>query len=110
MPFLILLMVILVIGLISLFSASYAYAYYWYDGDSFYFIKRQLVFAAIGIIAMLIVSTIDYHILHRFAIPLMIVSFILLGVVLALPSASGIRRWIRLPGMQFQPSRLPNSP
>ncbi len=106
MPFLILLMVILVIGLISLFSASYAYAYYWYDGDSFYFIKRQLVFAAIGIIAMLIVSTIDYHILHRFAIPLMIVSFILLGVVLALPSASGIRRWIRLPGMQFQPSEI----
>ena len=102
MPFLIILMIILVVGLISQFSASYAYSYYWNDGDSFYFIKRQLIFAAIGVAAMLIISTVDYHILHHFAIPLMLVSFILLGVVLMMPSSTGIHRWIRLPGLQFQ--------
>ncbi len=106
MPFLIILMIILVVGLISQFSASYAYSYYWNDGDSFYFIKRQLIFAAIGVAAMLIISTVDYHILHHFAIPLMLVSFILLGVVLMMPSSTGIHRWIRLPGLQFQPSEI----
>lgn len=106
MPFLIILMIILVVGLISQFSASYAYSYYWNDGDSFYFIKRQLIFAAIGVAAMLIISTVDYHILHHFAIPLMLVSFILLGVVLIMPSSTGIHRWIRLPGLQFQPSEI----
>ena len=106
MPFLIILMIILVVGLISQFSASYAYSYYWNDGDSFYFIKRQLIFALIGVVAMLIISTIDYHVLHHFAIPLMLVSFVLLGIVLMLPSSTGIHRWIRLPGLQFQPSEI----
>ncbi len=106
MPFLIILMIILVVGLISQFSASYAYSYYWNDGDSFYYIKRQLIFALIGVAAMLFISTIDYHILHHFAIPLMLVSFVLLGVALMLPSSTGIHRWIRLPGLQFQPSEI----
>lgn len=106
MPFLIILMVVLVVGLICLFSASYAYAYYWNEGDSYYYIKRQLVFALVGVVAMLVISTIDYHILHRFAIPIMLVSLVMLGIVLMLPSSSGVRRWIRLPGLQFQPSEV----
>ena len=36
----------------------------------------------------------------------MLVSFILLGVVLMMPSSTGIHRWIRLPGLQFQPSEI----
>ncbi len=106
MPFLIILMIILVIGLISLLSASHAYSYYWNNGDSYYFIKRQIVFALAGIVIMLFVSTIDYHILHHFAIPLMILSYILLVIVLFLPSSTGVHRWIRLPGVQFQPSEI----
>ena len=82
MPFLIIVMLILVVGLISLFSASHAYSYYWNDGDSFYFIKRQLIFAVLGVVAMLVASTVDYHIFHHLAIPLMLLSFIFLGVVL----------------------------
>ncbi|HJD23504.1 MAG TPA: FtsW/RodA/SpoVE family cell cycle protein, partial [Firmicutes bacterium] len=95
MPFLIILMIILVVGLICQFSAGYAYSYYWNDGDSFYFIKRQLIFALIGVAAMLFISTIDYHILHHFAIPLMLVSLAMLVVVLFLPASDGIHRWIR---------------
>ena len=106
MPFLIILMIILVVGLICQFSAGYAYSYYWNDGDSFYFIKRQLIFALIGVAAMLFISTIDYHILHHFAIPLMLVSLAMLVVVLFLPASDGIHRWIRLPGLQFQPSEI----
>ena len=106
MPFFIILMLILVVGLISLFSASHAYSYYWNDGDSFFYIKRQLMFALLGLVTMLIVSTVDYHILHRFAIPLMLVSLVLLVIAYVMPSSTGVHRWIRFGGLQFQPSEV----
>lgn len=107
MPFFIILMLVLVVGLISLFSASYAYAYYWYDQDSYYFIKRQLLFAVAGVAIMLLVSMVDYHILHRFAVPIMILSWGLLVLVLFLPAIQNVHRWIRIPGIgQFQPSEV----
>lgn len=106
MPFLIILMVILVIGLISLLSASHAYSYYWNSGDSYFYIKRQIVFALLGVVLMLAVSTVDYHILHHFAIPLMLITYVFLIVVLFMPSSTGVHRWIRLPGLQFQPSEI----
>ena len=62
--YLILILLLLTIGLVMLFSASYVYAYYYEKGDSFYYIKRQLFFAILGVIAMLVVSRIDYHIFH----------------------------------------------
>lgn len=107
MPFFLILMLVLVIGLISLFSASYAYAYYWYDQDSYYFIKRQLLFAVVGVGIMLVVSMVDYHILHRFAVPVMILSWGLLVLVLFMPAIQNVHRWIRIPGVgQFQPSEV----
>lgn len=106
MPFLILVLLVLSVGLICMFSASYVYAYY-NDEDSYYYIKRQIIFALIGVVAMLVCSCIDYHFWHKLAIPLMGVSLILLVVVLIIPTASGIQRWIRLPGIgQFQPSEV----
>ena len=107
MPFLIILMLILVIGLVCMYSASYAYAFYWYDGDSYYFIKRQLAFAVLGVVAMLMISTIDYHVLHKFSWVLWIVSLALLVVAYIMPSSTGIHRWIRIPCIgQFQPSEV----
>lgn len=105
-PMFILLMILLVVGLISLYSASYVYSFYKND-DSYLYIKKQLLFAVLGVVAMLLISTIDYHVLHHFALPIMAVSLILLVVVLFLPSSTGIHRWIRLPGIgQFQPSEV----
>ena len=107
MPFLIILMLILVIGLVCMYSASYAYAFYWYDGDSYYFITRQLASAVLGVVAMLMISTIDYHVLHKFSWVLWIVSLALLVVAYIMPSSTGIHRWIRIPGIgQFQPSEV----
>ena len=63
--FLIIILVLLTFGLIMLFSASYAYAYYQY-GDSLYFIKRQAIFAVMGIAGMLFVFCINYHVLLKF--------------------------------------------
>lgn len=106
-PFLIILLAILAIGLICLYSASYAYSFYWNDGDSFYYIKRQLLFAGLGIGAMFVASCIDYHRWHVLAWPAWVGSILLLGVALLLPSSTGIHRWIRIPGIgQFQPSEV----
>lgn len=68
MVFFLITMLLLVIGLIMLFSASYANAYYLL-GNSFHYISRQLLFAVPGVIAMYVISRIDYHIFHRLAYP-----------------------------------------
>lgn len=106
-PFLIILLAILVIGLVCLYSASYVYAFYNNNGDSFFYIKKQLIFAALGIAAMFALSFVDYHRWHRFAWILWVFSILLLGVVLLMPAKNDIHRWIRIPGIgQFQPSEV----
>lgn len=105
MPFLFLVLVLVVIGLVMLFSASYAYAYYNY-GNSYYFIIRQVAFAILGVILMLLISYFDYHHLHRFAIPLLLVSYAFLVIVLFLPAVKGVHRWINLGLFGFQPSEI----
>ncbi len=106
MPFFILLMLVLVVGLVSLFSASYAYSYYQNGGDSYYYITKQLGFAAVGVVLMLIISAIDYHILHRWAVAVMGLAAVLLGVVFLLPSIQNVHRWIRIGPIQIQPSEI----
>ena len=107
MYFFVLLMVILIIGLATLYSASHVYAFNYDNGDSYFYIRKQLRWAAFGLLGMLGVSMVDYHVLHRWALPIYVGSLGLLGVALVLPSESGIHRWIRIPGLgQFQPSEL----
>lgn len=105
LPFLLLLIVLVVIGLIMLFSASYYYAYH-NDGSSFYYIIRQGIFAILGLALMFGISFIDYHILHRLAIPILVLSWILLGIVLILPATQQVHRWINLGLFGFQPSEI----
>lgn len=97
--------VLTVFGLIMMFSASYAYAYY-YHNDSFYYIKDQALYAVFGFIVMYIASRFDYRKLHRFAAPLYIVTVGLLAVTLFMPPINDAKRWIILPGFQFQPSEI----
>lgn len=104
-PFMTFLVVILTIGLIMLYSASHPYAYYWY-GDSKYFISRQIVFALLGLILMIIISQIDYHILYRFAFIIYGISILLLVVVLFMRPVNNARRWIFIGPFNFQPSEI----
>ena len=92
-PFAILVLTILAFGLIMMFSASYANALWQYD-DSLYFIKRQALFGAVGVVAMFVASHVDYHIFHRFAWPLMGATLVLLVLVLFMPAQKGVQRWI----------------
>jgi len=98
--------ILVLFGLVMLFSASYAYAYYRFKGDSYHFIRPQAIFAVMGVIVMYVASRVDYHIFHRFAWPLMLVSFVLLIVVLFMKPLNNARRWIVTPVGTFQPSEI----
>ena len=104
--FFILVMVILAVGLIMMFSASYAFAYYNEKGDSYFYIKRQLLFAAIGVAAMIAVSYFDYHHWRKFVLPVLGVTYATLIVVLFMPEVKGVKRWIDLGFTTFQPSEV----
>lgn len=105
-PLLLILLTLLAVGLICLFSASHVYANY-YEGDSYFYIRKQAEFAILGLVLMFLISIIDYHVLHKLALPLMAVSGLLLIAVLAIPSSIGVHRWIYLPFINgFQPSEL----
>ncbi len=106
MPFFFINMAILVIGLIMLFSASYPNAYYYKHGDSYYFIRSQLIWAVIGVVAMIAISYFDYHHLHKLAVPILGLSFVLLIVVLFMPMVNGVHRWIPLGPIGFQASEI----
>ncbi len=105
-PFLVILLLLLCYGLIMLFSAGYAVALY-RRGDAYTYIRPQLLFAVLGVIAMYAASFIDYHIWHKLAWPMMGVSLELLTIVLFMPEYNGCKRWIVLPGLgTLQPSEI----
>ena len=60
LPFCIIILVLLTIGTIMMFSASYANAYYYQD-DSYYYLKRQIIFVVVGIAAMIFMSFFNYN-------------------------------------------------
>lgn len=105
MPMFIFVIVLLSFGLVMLYSASNVYALQYY-GNSAHFIQKQLLFGAVGVVAMLVISCIDYRILFKLAIPLYIFGLALLVVVLLLPSMKGAHRWINLGFSTFQPSEV----
>ncbi len=116
MPMLFLILTLLSVGLVMLFSASYAFAYYYY-GSSYFFVARQGVFALVGVAAMLFLSTFDYHHYHKLNVPIFGVAVGLLAAVLIfgpllkvdaiVPNRNGAYRWINLFNIiEFQPSEV----
>lgn len=110
-PLFYLILVLLVIGLIMLFSASYAYSYYYFD-NSYHFITPQALFAILGLVFMGLISLFDYHHLHKFAFPLFFVTLGLLAAVKVLagtsiaPILNGANRWLYIGPINFQPSEV----
>ncbi len=105
-PFLGLTIALLTIGLIMLFSASYPYAYYYKDSSYYYFI-RQIVFAVAGLVAMLLMSKINYKILKAIYKPVFVVTIALLVIVLFYhTNVQNFKRWIPLGPVSIQPSDL----
>ena len=108
LPFLALVLLLLTLGLVMLYSASYAQSEY----DTGYtistrYLQKQAVCAAIGLVAMFFFSRIPAMLWYRLAWPLYAVSIILLLSVLVIgEEVNGAKRWINLAGLQFQPSEI----
>jgi cell division protein FtsW len=93
-------------GLVMVYSASSARALLSSDAPSYY-LKRQAIYAVMGLVALVILSRFDFHRLRHATQPLLAATFILLVAVLAIGTAvNGARRWIPIGFMNFQPSEL----
>lgn len=95
-------------GIVMVYSASSVMAAKnFHDGT--YFLKRQGIFTLLGFGAALLAMRIDYQIWRKLAVPLLLVSLVLLVAVL-IPGiggkVKGASRWIRLPGFNLQPSEF----
>lgn len=106
--FLILVLCLLSFGLVMVASSSYVSALY-RTGDSYTYIKRQLLFAVGGVALMLAAPRLNYQRLRKYSIGFLIFSVILLILVL-IPGigivANGARRWLGFGSFTFQPSEL----
>ena len=112
LPFLMLTMLLMGIGLIMVFSASYASAYYDPTVSSpLYYIQRQALFAGAGVVIMLLVSKINYQTFRVLSMPLLVGSIGLLVLVLT-PlgvNINGAQRWLNMflvAGPTYQPSEI----
>ncbi|WP_027624720.1 stage V sporulation protein E [Clostridium lundense] len=99
-------MLLVAIGVVMVYSASSYFAFYKYKGDSMYFLKRQGLWAILGMSAMFVTINMDYHIYKRYTRLIMIITTILLFVVLLCPEINGARRWIPLGPASLQPSEI----
>lgn len=104
-PFLLLTLALLGFGLVMLFSASYARAYY-YEDSSFYYIRRQIIWSIIGITGMIAASFVNYHFLRKFVWLLYAGSIALCLACYAFDPYNGARRWIYIGSFSFQPSEI----
>jgi cell division protein FtsW len=99
---------LLSLGIVMVFSASSVTAYH-EQGDAYYYLKRQSLWAVIGLVALVICMNIDYRLWAKLAGPLIVVSIIALTVVLV-PGVgitiSGSRRWLGVGPVRVQPSEF----
>ena len=103
----IIILTLLCLGLIMVLSASSPKSLSEY-GTSYQFFIRQLIFAILGLIAMAIISKIDYRFYQKFYKLSWIASLVLLALVLVIgKEVNNAKRWIEITtSLSFQPSEL----
>ncbi|MBE7028673.1 MAG: putative lipid II flippase FtsW [Ruminococcaceae bacterium] len=93
-------------GLIMIFSASAPSAFVLH-GDSFYFVKKQLIWTVLGFGALLFCASFDYKKYKKFGMLMYVLNIILLILVLIIGvETKGAKRWINLGIGTFQPSEF----
>ena len=106
--FLFIVVLMVCVGMVMLLSASTPAARTKY-GNSYYFFNKQLLFVVVGFIGMAVASSVDYKFYKKYAHYIFGVAFFLLFIV-AIPGIgiklNGSRRWLPLPGFNFQPSEI----
>lgn len=106
-PFLVIVLILLTVGIVMMFSASYPVGFY-EEGDSYYYLKRQVLFAAIGLVAMFAVSYLNVNFFNKkwVALTLLGISYVGLTVVLFMPASTNVHRWISLGSFTIQASEI----
>ena len=113
-------MILLVVGIAMMSSASYAWAYSEHDGDGLFYARNQAKMAVIGFFVMIFFMKMDYHNLKNIKLPLLkkfniagllyVFGFILLALVLLIGNdeggSMGAKRWLTLGPLNFQPSEV----
>ncbi|OPX20448.1 MAG: putative lipid II flippase FtsW [Desulfobacca sp. 4484_104] len=96
------------IGLVMVFSASGVMAYDRYH-DPYFFLRKQGIFALLGLALMFVVRKIPYRVYYRLVYPIFLISLLTL-ILLLIPGLGveirGATRWLRLGPFLFQPSEL----
>lgn len=96
------------IGLLFIYSASYYMAERDFSNKFYYFTKQAVGFV-VGVAAMLLASRLNLDLLKKFSLPLLAVSLVLLGLVFV-PGLGienyGAKRWVGFGGFSFQPSEI----
>lgn len=104
-------LILVTLGIDMVYSASFIVAHNspQYQSDT-YFLVRQLMWAGLGLVGMVLASRIDYHFWRRVSVPLMVVVVIMMAAVLVKDlghSAYGAQRWLSLgPLPPIQPSEF----
>ncbi|WP_028986870.1 stage V sporulation protein E [Thermicanus aegyptius] len=99
---------LLLVGVVMVYSASAVIAYH-EMGDYFYYVKRQILFAALGVIAMFVMMNLDYWDLRKWSRLFLLLCFFLLLVVV-IPGVGlergGARSWLGIGAFSIQPSEF----
>ena len=111
LTFFILVLALVAIGLVMVFSASYANASYRFD-NPYYFVAQQARWAIIGVVLMIVISFFDYHHLHRLVPLFALVTLVTLAITVVFKDTklvqnnNGAYRWITIGSFSFQPSEI----
>ena len=97
---------LVIIGLIILYSTSAYNGRVKFD-DSFYYVKKQLFATSLGLALMYAVANIDYHVWQRFSLPAYLIAILLsIAVLLFGDEYNGSKRWLSFGPFSFQPSEF----
>ncbi|MEK7791455.1 MAG: putative lipid II flippase FtsW [Deltaproteobacteria bacterium] len=100
--------VLVLVGIVMVFSSSSIYALQNF-GDSYYFLKKQILFSACGFFLLILLLFVDYHHFYKIIYPLLGISLLLM-LALFVPGighrVGGARRWIDIGFFRFQPAEI----
>jgi len=97
---------LLAIGILMVTSAASVTGLLQY-GDPYYHVKRQLVWAVLGLAAMTVATRVDYRFYRLLVWPVLVIAFVSLVAVLFVGTeAGGARRWIGFGFFNVQPSEI----
>jgi len=107
-PLLVTVLILVIFGLVMVYDASVVQAFKDFK-DSYYYIRQQTIWVVLAVVLGVFFTHLDYHLLKKFSVPMMVVSFLLLLAVF-IPglgvSGGGAHRWLNFGFFAVQPAEI----